>query len=255
VKLLLAATALLVAAAPLASASPAPQLHVSGQGGQTAQLVVGAGGMTLEYPVFGGDRLPGGDGAVGGLLVQRSDGRVLGGVLLENVPGRDDAIALPVGDWERTRLPAGRYRLTLLGSGPQTVSLDVRGAARTLRASGPARPVTRSTASSGLLLDRWNEQLTVRPGDFVYAGAGSGGEMQQAGDSATCLAPADQPEETCIGGEQVFASPGPGGAWGWGTSIYSPGTLEPGEYAFTGHAVGVGLSTAGHSTVVISPRR
>jgi hypothetical protein len=255
------ATVGLLAPMAAAHAAPASPLTVSGQGGQSVLLTVGRGGLDVGYPFFTEPRVPGPDGAVGGVAIQRvSDGRLVGGVLLQNAPGFDMALDIELGDFGHSKLRPGRYRLTLLGAGAQSVHLEVIGAvkARRLRASGPARPVTRTSGGSARIVDDWSGPLgAVRANDFVVVGGGSGGDLQQAEDAEMCLQSGSTTAGPCLlGSGGSFASPGTGAAAGWTSMLYPPGTLSPGQYVFSGHVIGVGPAcTAGHSAVVLSLRR
>src|SRR3954468_5898318 len=107
-----AAAALVVAVvvAPAAHAAPpAPPrtapLVITGSGGQQAPLTVPAGGLDVEYPFFNEPRLPGPDGTISGVVIQRpSDGRLAAGVVLLNAPGFDRAVTIPLVDFDHTRL-------------------------------------------------------------------------------------------------------------------------------------------------------
>lgn len=259
---LAAAAALLVGAAGgTAVAAPPPTLLVTGQGGQSAVLTLGSGGVTLGYPFFQEPRVPGPVGAVGGVVIQRvGDPRLVGGTVLQNSPGFDRAIDIPLIDFEKTRLRPGRYRFTLLGSGPRSVHLEVRAgsAPRKLTTRGPAVPITRSVGGTGSPMDSWSEDLgRIQPGDYLLVGAGSGGDGQQGDESDQCVQSQASPAgDPCVGGQGIGLSPGAGGSASWSGSLYPPGDLEPGGYTYTGHVIGLGPgSVAGHGAVVISPRR
>lgn len=250
----------LIARPASASPTPAALLTVTGLGGQTALLTVPAGGMDLHYPMFLEQRLPGPDGAVGGVVLQRArDGALVGGVLLQNVPGFDRALDVPLLDVEHTALKAGTYRLTLLGAGRQAVHLTVRGSsrARHLVAHGRAAPITRVVAATSAGLHTWSDALAIKGGDYVVLGAGSGGDLQQADEAQMCLQSQSDPSGgACLPGGGVGTSVGAAGAASWSGELYAPGDLEPGGYLFGGQAVGVGpRSAAGHASVVISVPR
>src|SRR3954463_8470535 len=73
-----AATALVIAVAiaPAAHAAPpAPTrtapLVIAGSGGQRATLPFPAGGLDVEYPFLNEPRLPGPDGTISGVVIQR----------------------------------------------------------------------------------------------------------------------------------------------------------------------------------------
>lgn len=255
------ATVGLLAPMATAHARTAAQLTLSGLGGQSVVLSVGRGGLDVGYPFFTEPRVPGPDGAVGGVAIQRvSDGRLVGGVLLQNAPGFDMALDIELGAFGHSKLPPGRYRLTLLGVGRQAVHLQVIGAVkgRRLTAAGPARPVTRTSGGSARIVDDWSGPLgSVRADDFVVVGGGSGGDLQQAEDAELCLQAGSSPAGPCLlGNGGSFASPGTGAAAGWTSMLYPPGALSPGSYVFSGHVIGVGPAcTAGHSAVVIALRR
>jgi hypothetical protein len=250
-----------LAAAPAAGAAPrtAP-LVISGLGGQTVVLSVPRGGLDLSYPFFAEPRLAGRDDVVSGVAIQRlADARLVGGLLLQNAPGFDRAIPVPLVAFEHTVLKAGRYRLTLLGKGPQTVHLTVRGTktGRHLVAVGPARPVTRVIASTSAVVSTWSDALgPVTAADYVVTGAGSGGDLQQASEDDLCLQPEGSAAEPCVLGGGMTVTPGEGSAGTWAGYRYPPGSLKPARYVFSGNAIGVGpTSTTGHTAVVITLRR
>src|SRR4051794_27232924 len=72
------------------------ELTFAGVGGQTATLDVGPGGSEFEFPWFGHPRLNGPDGTVSGVLIERR-GVEVGGAVLLNAPGFDEAVVLPLG--------------------------------------------------------------------------------------------------------------------------------------------------------------
>ena len=249
--------AAVLAVSPVALAAPrSPALVVSGSGGQTAVLTVPRGGLDVLYPVFTEPRVPGPDGTVGGVVIQRvGDGRLVGGLLLQNAPGFERAMPIPLVDFDHTVLPAGRYRLTLLGSGRQTVHLPVRRTTkvRHLLARGTGRPITRVLTSTSAIASRWSDaigRITAR--DYVVIGAGSAGEFQQASENHLCL----QPQEAtgpCLVSGGFTVTPGDGAAGTWAGYLFRAGSLAPGAYVFSGDAVGVGPeSTTAHAGVVIS---
>lgn len=247
-----------LSAVPAASAAPrSAPLVVSGLGGQAVVLTAPRGGLDVEYPFFTEPRLPGPDGAVSGVVIQRvRDSRLVGGLLLHNAPGFDRAIPIPLVDFEHTVLAAGRYRVTLLGTGKQTVHLAVRRASarRQLVASGPPRPITRVVASTSAFASTWSDRLgRVRTTDYVIAGAGSGGDLQQASEDGLCVQPEGAATSPCLLGGGLSLTPGAGSAGTWSAYLYRPGLLRPGSYVFSGNAVGVGpASTTGHAAVVIA---
>jgi hypothetical protein len=255
--IVLALTAVL-AAAPAAVAAPkSAPLVISGLGGQSAVLTAPSGGLDVEYPFFTEPRLPGPDGAVGGVIFQRvGDARLAAGVILQNAPGFDRAIAIPLLDWDHTVLPAGRYRVTLLGKGRQIVHLAVRRTtkSRRLAAHGSSRPISRVVASTASLAGAWSDKLgRIGSGDYLVIGAGSGGDFQQASENSLCLQREASAEPPCVPGSGFMLAPGAGASGSWASYLYRPGSIEPGSYVFSGNAVGLGpSSTTGHSAVVIS---
>lgn len=254
---ILACAALLAAPAVQAAPAKTAALVITGQGGQSAELVVPRGGITLAYELFPGPRrLPGGDTAVGGVAFQRaSDGVLAGGVLLHNAPGFDEALTMPLVESERTRLPAGRFRLTLLGTGPQTVRMELPGRSRGMRlaARGPSRPVTRVLAGSTPVLHEWSTALgRIGPDDQLVVGAGTGGDLQQAGSARMCVQQGSGGGACLLGEGFTSLSPGAGSASSWSSSLYGQGSLPPGAYAFSGSATSAGAGTGAHLAVVIS---
>ncbi|MDT7539265.1 MAG: hypothetical protein QOI82_2850 [Actinomycetota bacterium] len=254
------ALAAVLLAAPAALATPSGSLVVSGRGGQSAVLTVPAGGLVVTYPPFAEPRVPGPDGAVSGVVIQRvHDLRPVGGVILQNAPGFDRAITIPLVDFEQTVLAAGRYRITLLGTGRQSVHLAMRRTTKSrhlvARGSGGAR--TRVIASTTPIAATWSEPLgRINASDYVIVGAGSAGELQQASENDVCLRAAAVSDEPCLDGAGTTVTPGEGAAGTWSEFLYRPGSIASGSYVFTGNAIGVGpSSTTGHSAVVISLRR
>jgi hypothetical protein len=204
--------------------------------------------------------VPGGREAVGGVLIQRaSDGQLVGGLLLQNAPGFDRAVPVPLVGFDHTTLRAGRYRVTLLGTGRQTVHLDLRGQARgrTLVTHGAARPVTRVVGATAAYASAWSDRLGhIASTDYLVTGAGSGGELQQVSEDDLCLQAEAAVQEPCLLGGGVSLTPGDGAAGTWSGYLYAPGTLRPGAYVLSGQAVAVGpSSTTAHSAVVISITR
>ena len=257
----LAAAAVLAAPSVQAAPERRAELRITGAGGQQVELTVGRGELTLQYPVFDHPRLPGPDGTVGGFAVQRaSDGELAGGMLLQNVPGFERALPMTLAEHDRTTLPAGRYRITLLGTARQTVQVGLPGAkaSRRLSATGPARPVTRSLVGTAELMQRWSKRLgRIGPEDQVVVGAGSGGDFQQAEQAQLCLRPGDAEGGLCLGGSGGgFSAIGSSHSAGWSSSLYGQGSLAPGPYVFDGVVVGAGpASRTMHLAVVISLRR
>jgi hypothetical protein len=258
----LALAAALVVALSTAAVSETPpprtQLRITGVGGQQAVLTVPEGGMRIDFPFFSTPRLPGPDGAVGGVLIQQLPSRTLvGGLLLQNVPGFDGALELGLVGFDGVQLPRGRYALTLLGTGPQSVALDLRQqASRTLKARGPARPVTRTTFGASPALHTWSDPVRVPAGQaLVVLGSGAGGDHQQASLDQSCFRRAADDDGRCLppDGSGVVASPGAGAAASWGSQFFSTDPEQAGDHVFSGRIAAVGpQSTAAHSTVLIS---
>ncbi|MDX6198959.1 MAG: hypothetical protein QOJ79_2110 [Actinomycetota bacterium] len=254
---LLLAVAFAVWVAPAAGAAPRTSpLVVSGLGGQSVVLSVGAAGLDVQYPVFAEQPLRGGDAGVGGVAIQgMGDSRLVGGVLLENAPGFSRAVTVPLVGFDHTVLRAGRYRLTLLGSGPQTVHLAARGTApRHAVARGAAHPITRVNAGTSPVATVWSDPLGhLDRNDYVVTGAGSGGELQQGSEDDLCLESQATVAAPCLLGGGFTVTPGDGAAGTWSGYQYPPGTLAPGSYVFSGNAIGAGpSSTVAHAAVVIS---
>ena len=254
-----ACAALLAAPAVQAAPKKAAALVVSGQGGQSVDLVIPRGGLTVGYETFPDERVPGPDGAVGGVMITRaSDGELAGGMLLTNAPGFTGAVSISLAEHDQTRLPAGRFRFTLLGTGPQKAVLELPGAGRDRRlvARGPARPVTRTVGATAATFDEWVDALgPVGPRDQVVIGAGASGDHQQADDHSLCLRPAGS-GSCLLGSGGGFLSPGPGAISTWTSQLYGQGSLPSGRYEFSGRSVGAGpASTVAHVGVVISPPR
>lgn len=246
--------AALVAAVPAsahAGGRTGDDLVLTGAGGQTAVLAVGRAGLDVGYPDFP-PRLPGPDGTVGGVAIQDSRGRLVGGVLLQNVPGFGEALAFGLVDFQTTHLRPGRYRLTLLGRGRQAVTL--RGQAGRLVGHGPARPITRVVSASGGSVATWDDSLgAIGSRDMVLVGNGGGGEAQQADVTSDCLSLEGQP--CAVPPVGIGLSPGPGSTYFWSTQLYGPGSLPAGRYSYRGGQVGVGpASITGHAAVVLALR-
>lgn len=251
-----------VLVAPVAYAAPkkAASLYVTGQGGQSVDLVVPKGGLTVGYDPFPDERVAGPDGAVGGVMITRaSDGELAGGMLLSNAPGFSGAVSMSLVEHDRTLLPPGRFRFTLLGTGAQTAVLELPGAARDRRLTGrgPARPVTRAVGSTAATFDEWVDAIgRVGPRDQVVIGAGSSGDLQQADENRLCLRAAGSGGPCLLGSGGGFLSPGNGSISTWSSELYGQGSIPPGSYEFSGYAAGVGpASTVAHLAVVISPPR
>jgi hypothetical protein len=257
---LVLAIAAVLGAAPAALATPSASIMVSGRAGESAVLTVPAGGLVVTYPPFAEPRVAGPDGAVSGVVIQRMhDPRPVGGVILQNAPGFDRAMTIPLVDFDRTVLAPGRYRVTLLGTGRQTVHLAIRRTtkSRHLVARGTGGAVTRVLASTSPIAATWADGLgRITASDYVVIGAGSAGELQQASEDNVCLRSEATSVEPCVVGGGMTLTPGDGAAGTWSEYLYRPGSLQPGSYVFTGNAIGVGpSSTTGHSAVVISLRR
>lgn len=229
-----------------------PLLTLTGQGGQTATLVVDSGPLTLAPDRFEHPRLAGGDGAVGGFIVQRGE-RVIGGVVLVNAPGISTAVALTLGSGD-LRLSKGRYRVTLLGSVRQTASMVVSSGqpGRKLQAAGPARPITRSFSGNGSPLHQWSHRLgEIRAGDTLVLGSGSTGDPA-AHAAQICLSKGDAaPTGPCLGtGPLRFHS---GGAFY--TALTQTMPTDQGPMVYSGQMQTAGLRTrAGYMAMVISLR-
>lgn len=255
---LVSALVLLVGAGTATAGPRAAALRISGIGGQSAVLTVPAGGMRVEYPFFSTPRLPGPDGALGGVLIQDLRTReALGGLLLQNVPGFPTALETGLLHFERVDLRPGRYLLTLLGTDRQTVTLPVRhrrGDVR-LTAGGPARPITTSAFDADSTLHTWSEPVRLPAAESILIlGSGAGGENQQAAHEQSCFRAADEDDGLCLpaDSETTAVSPGAGAAAWWGSLMFLTDPGQAGEYVFSGRTLSLGTpSTAAHSGLVI----
>ena len=258
VGILIAAVVVLLAG-PVAAEMPEPagELRLSGAGGQRAVLDVGRDGMRIDYPFFRTPRVPGPDGAVGGVLIQRlSTGKVAGGLLLQNAPGFDGAIEMGLVGFDGVTLPKGRYALTLLGEGRQQVSLPLPSGRRmALKAAGPARPISKTAFADGSALHTWSDdmQLSKRP-SIVVLGSGGGGERQQAAETHTCFRPAADDDGLCLPPDSsgTMLAPGAGSSASWSNLTFFSEAGMAGDYVYSGRVVAAGLSETGHGSVVIT---
>jgi hypothetical protein len=227
---------------------------VSGRGGQTTTLVVGQQPLELEPHRFLHPRLPGGDGAMGGMLIQRGR-EVVGGVALINAPGFPYALTFDPWSRERLVLPKGSYRVTLLGTAQQTAQARIKSGSprRTLQAAGPPRPITRSFSGGGSPLHEWAQRLgDLRAGDTLLLGAGAAGGPEvhatqtclQFGDTASagpCLTPQDAGFHTFGGASHETTA----------TTMLT----DQGPMVYSGQIQTAGLETsAGHVAMVVTPR-
>lgn len=251
--------ALVAAAAVLvglpAHAEPQPRLlEVTGVGGQAATLVVGAQPLSLAAYIFRHPRLPGEDGTVGGVLVQRGS-EVVGGTVLINAPGFPYALT-----WELNRsalrLTKGRYRITLLGTAQQTVQMVITSGQRSRRisASGPARPVTRTFSGNGSPLVQWSDQLgQLRAGDILLLGAGTTGTAD-AHAIQTCLRRGDASSSgPCLEADPVWFN---AESRSYSGSSQTFTDDQPSAFTYSGQIETVGVGTSSnHLAVVITPPR
>ena len=248
------AIAVVVTGLPVHAEEEPGRLELAGLGGQTAVLHVGSRPLDLVAPIFRHPRLPGGDGTIGGVLVQRG-ATVVGGMVLINAPGFPYALTWELGGDRTLRLSKGRYRVTLLGSARQTVQLLITSGqpSRKVLATGPARPVTRTFSGNGSPLHQWSHRLgLLRAGDTLVLGSGTSGTLE-AHARQTCLKRGDTASsEPCLEADEVFFHV-PGGA------SYSGSTqtllADEGHFVYSGQIETVGVeSSAGHVAVVITPR-
>lgn len=246
-----------------ASPDSPSSFQIRGEGGRSTALLVGEQGMRLSFPpTF--PRLPGPDGAVGGVVVHRmNDSALLGGVLLQNIAGFPSAIDTPIAapDGE-IALPRGRYRLTLIGRGAQSIQLQTRGERGPilLRAGGPPRAVTTSELGSSAALHRWSTDVGAEPARSVLVlGAGTAGQGERGGLFVACVAPGGEASDEDLRLAGFCAAPdrfgyhlAPGGGGGqWSADTYVDG-LATGSYTFSGWAAGMGApAQASHSVVEI----
>lgn len=255
---LAAVLSMVVATSALAQTPTARSvLRITGAGGQHAVLSVPPGGMRLDIPFFTTPRLPGPDGTISGVIIQRLPSReFVGGVLLQNLPGFSGAVEQGLGVSDSIQLQGGRYAMTLLGSGPQNVALGLpRRSSIVLTARGGARPVTRTAYAATGTAHTWSEPIEITSSDaLLVLGSGAGGELQQAVVERSCFrrAPGDG---LCLtpDSSSTMASPGVGSAASWGSQMYGTGPEQAGNYVYSGHVAAVGApSTAAHSTVMIT---
>lgn len=257
----LAVALLVLLGAGAATAAPpaTSQLRVSGAGGQSAVLTVPAGGLRVDYPFFSTPRLPGPDGSIGGVLIQDLRTRaVVGGLLLQNVPGFSVALELGIVGFDGVSLRPGRYALTLLGTDRQTVTLPVRrgGSDLVLAARGPARPITSSAYADSAAVHSWSDPLSLPAArSLVVLGSGAGGDLQQASVEQSCFRPVAEDDGLCLQPDMSssFVSPGAGASASWSTMQFETGAAQTGDYRHSGRVASVGAgSTAAHSSVLIA---
>lgn len=244
----------LLSAATAASAQDGSgSLTVTGRGGQSVVLDVPPAGLRLDHPGATTPRLPGPDGTVGGLLVQRaSDSSLFAGLLLMNTPGRQHLTAVDLIGQGSSRLPRGRYVVTLIGSGSQTITFPSAGPGpdRTVRATGPARPLTRSVYGAGAPLSSWSDEIAVKaPLSVLSFSVGGGGDAQQGSSTLWCLGRAEDPDDGCTfpSAATTDRSPGGGGTW---TTAHFVGSVPPGALRFAGRGVSAG-GAAAHLGVIV----
>jgi hypothetical protein len=229
-------------------------LQLSGVGGQSTTLDIGARALTLAAPIFRHPRLPGGDGAVGGLIVQRGS-QLVGGMVLINAPGFPYALTWELTGPEDLRLSKGRYRVTLLGAGRQTVQMIITSGqpSQQLRAAGMARPVTRTFSGNGTTMHEWSHRLgDLKAGDTLILGSGSTG-TPDAHAAQTCLRRGSTASASpCLEVDDVgFHAPG-GASYGGSSQTVRE---DEGPFTYSGQIQTVGMGTrSGHVAVVISPR-
>jgi hypothetical protein len=259
----LAVAVLVLLGAGAATAAPpaTSQLRVSGVGGQSAVLTVPAGGLRIDYPFFSTPRLAGPDGSIGGVLIQDLRTRaVVGGLLLQNVPGFSVALELGLVGFDGVRLRPGRYAFTLLGSERQTVTLPVRrdGPDVVLDARGSARPITSTAYAASPAAHLWSDPISIGTArSIVVLGRGSGGELQQASAEQACFRPAAE-DELCLQPDMssTFVAPGAGSSASWATMMLDMGSEQAGDYHHSGRIASVGpANAAAHSSVIISVPR
>ena len=246
-----------IAALSTAPAQAAEQgeglLAFSGVGGQALTLTVSGRPLKLAVP-FAHPRLAGQDGTVGGLLIQTGP-EVVARLVLVNAPGFSRALSLGTGGFDLVLTP-GRYRVTLLGTTRQTVEMPILSGqrSRTLVATGPARPVTRTFAGSTDRIQQWSHRLgTVRAGDTLIVGTGGSGALG-AHASQTCLR--DRPPaigEPCLELDDADVHV-LGGASFTSSTISMQGADK--AFFYTGQIQAVGAATtAGYVAIVVAPRR
>lgn len=234
-----------------AQAEPEPPLlTITGKGGQTATLVVDSRPLTLAPDRFEHPRLTGGDGAVGGFVVQRGQA-LIGGVVLVNAPGISTAVAFTLAGGD-LRLSKGHYRVTLLGPARQTAHMVITSGqpSRKLQAAGPARPISRSFRGNGSPLHQWSHRLgEIRAGDTLVLGSGSTGDPA-AHAAQICVSKGDAaPTSPCLGTGPLRLHSG--GAFYSAVTQTMPS--DQGPMVYSGQMQTAGLETrAGYMAMVIS---
>lgn len=228
-------------------------LEFSGMGGQSSTLDVGSRPLELVPPMFRHPRLPGGDGAIGGVIFQRG-ARQVGGLVLINAPGFPYALTWELGGPERLRLTKGRYRVTLLGNARHVVQTIITSGqhGRRLTATGPARPITRSFSGNGPGLHQWSHRLgPLRAGDTLVLGSGTTGSPEVHAKQ-TCLRRGDVDSSgPCLELDEAFFNAN-GSSYSGNTQTLPD---DEGPFTYSGQIETAGLdATAGHVAVVITPR-
>jgi hypothetical protein len=186
-------------------------------------------------------------GTYAGLAIQDSTGRVVAVAVNVRswIESRASAAATPVETmnvFEKTVLPAGRYRLLLLGDAPTTVSVGVTGdLARKLRATGRYEDRVELTDLTGSLNDLGAPaHQAVVPADFrtsrfMVVAHHREAKAVQGEVTQFCLTPVGQGycnPFTNTGGNRVFqnagAVPTGEGDGGWQRTELSGPTVVPG---------------------------
>ena len=227
----------LLAAAPVAAAPPLRTVTVRGRPNAYAEVNFAS---RVRFETSSTSKAPpayDAHGTYAGVYVEpvRATVPVAGTALLRGMPELSDVhFPLAPPEW----LPAGRYRVHLLGDAATTVRVQVAGLRRDLAITTTtpsavrARWVPRGVAGVATPVDRTIVPFTVQPRTLALFGA-----MHDStgfyGRRDVCVRPRSDGLSPCLDGNA-----GRGWYWGlypfrWtlgGAASYHPGELRPGEY-------------------------
>ncbi len=190
-------------------------------------------------------------GTFAGFVVQRADGSVaVGGVIAAGFAFDGESAPLVFGEgFDAVRLPAGRYRVTLLANGPSEVRVPLRGVDRSI-VLAPRQPadvrgdLVRHRLSPGAPVSLARVPMTVGAASTVLLASAQSYPAGVATADDLCLA---RPGTTCAtgavsGGTGVVV----GGGGGRLTTIQAlyiyPGQTPAGGYDAVFASAGVGVA-------------
>jgi hypothetical protein len=154
------------------------------------------------------------------------------------------------------QLPPGRYALTLLGSGPKSVALDLpKHKSIALKARGAARPITRSGYGAANAPTRGPTGSGPCGRRAGRAGQRRGRRPPAGSARPVVLPPRRDDDGLCLppDSSSTMAAPGASASASWGSLTFSTTSGQAGDYVYSGRVLGRGpQSSAAHSSVVIS---